>query len=455
MTSWLLSRGIATALLAAGWLTTSPAIAQITPEPIPPGHEFPTPKAVIDHWIETSDAAKIRAHAWDLWGGMTVDSGQSYDGQALPIWETWYGSEEVFPASGTNGVAAASALLKANRAPPRAFISPNQFRHLARLRGSEAVANGPSDIQVVSFNKFDPSAADFIVKPHKGPDDKVYFYNNQTGLDALNVAWPPATTGEKRGIDDFPDPGIETKPVMGLVSATGLTPQPLWQGLAGSTNQTNPTPNTWTTCVLVDPKGTGGIRPATAAEIAGANPSTGLACKTYLYGPLSLFYSFPMNAAEAAAFNSAQQSGAKAGDYAVLVAMHVNTKETNFWTWQTFYWQPGADTPNGFPGSKAGQPFSLSAPWNNYAACTAYDQTTKPHGTTMTICFNPYLETSSGIPAGITSNCVSCHGVALVPSKSANYPPDYKVPIDFFHSPTYFTKSTTHVDFSWAVAGAP
>jgi hypothetical protein len=429
-------------------------MAQITPEPIPAGYGFPTPKAVIDHWVDTSDTAKIREHAWNLWAGMAANSGQSYDGQTLPIWETWYGTEEVFPPTGTGGVATAAALLKPDRAPPRAFISPNQFRHLARLKGL-ATANGPSDVQVVSFNKFDPAAADFIVAPHAGPKDAVYFYNTQSSLDALNAAWPAATTGEKRGIDDFPDRAIETKPVLGLVSATGLTPQPLWQGLAGSTNQTNPTPSTWTTCVLIDPKGTGGVRSATPAEIAAANPVTGLACKTYLYGPLSLFYSFSMNAQEAAAFNTAQQSGAKAGDYAVLLAMHVNTKEITFWTWQTFYWQPGADTPNGFPGSKAGQPASLPSPWNNYASCTAYDQTTKPHGKTMTVCFNPYLETSSGIPAGITSNCVSCHGAALVPSSAANYPPDYKHPIDFFHSPIYFTKSTTHTDFSWAVANAP
>lgn len=186
-------------------------MAQITPKPIPPGYGFPTPKAVIDHWVDTSDTAKMREHAWNLWAGMAADSGQSYDGQPLPIWETWYGTEEIFPATGTGGVATAAALLKPDRAPPRAFISPNQFRHLARLKGLAAAANGPADVQVVSFNKFDPAAADFIVAPHAGPQDAVYFYNTQSGLNALNAAWPAGATGEKRGVDDFPDRAIETK----------------------------------------------------------------------------------------------------------------------------------------------------------------------------------------------------------------------------------------------------
>jgi len=434
-------------------------MAQITPKPIPPGYGFPTDEKVIDHWVATADQAKIREHAWQLWAGMAADSGESFQGAALPIWETWYGTEEIFPASGTGGVTAAASLLAPDRAPPRDFISPNQFHHLARLKGL-ADANGPSDIQVVSFNKFDPAAADFIVRPHAGPQDAVYFYNTQASLDALNAAWPAKATGQVRGIENFPKTAIETKPVMGLVSATGLTPQPLWQGLAGATNKVNPTSNTWTTCVLIDPKGTGPVRAATAAEIAAANPSTGLACTTYLYGPLSLFYSFAMNAAEAAAFNKARQTmSAKAGDYAVLLAMHVNTKEIANWTWQTFYWQPGADTPDHFPGSKEGQPSDLKAPWNNYASCNAYSQLRRPSANSevvaMTVCFNPYLETSSGIPSGITSNCMSCHGVALVPSSDANYPPDYRRPIDFFHSPIYFTTSRTHTDFSWAVASAP
>jgi hypothetical protein len=201
--------------------------------------------------------------------------------------------------------------------------------------------------------------------------------------------------------------------------------------------------------VLIDPAGTGGVRPATPAEISQAGNAG--ACTTFLYGPLSLLYSFKLTAAEAQAFANAQGGNPSAGDYAVLVAMHVNSKEIPFWTWQTFWWQPGNDTPNDFPGSKAGQPASLPAPWNNYANCASYDQTTTPGGATMQVCFNPYLETSPGIPAGITSNCMSCHGTARIPTPAQPYPAAYTAPISFFTDPTYFNASSTHTDFSWAV----
>ena len=150
------------------------------------------------------------------------------------------------------------------------------------------------------------------------------------------------TTGQNRAINEFPIRAIETKPVFRLVKAAGLTPQPLWQGPADATNANNPTPATWKTCVLVDPAGGGDVRPATAAEIAAKLDVGRMACSTYLYGPLSLFYSFKMSADEAAAFVRAQGGPAVAGDYAVLVAMHVNTKEIPFWAWQTFCGSPAA-----------------------------------------------------------------------------------------------------------------
>ena len=72
----------------------------------------------------------------------------------------------------------------------------------------------------------------------------------------------------------------------------------------------------------------------------------------------------------------------------------------------------------------------------------------------MQICFNPYLETTPSIPAGISSNCMSCHGTARIASNE-DYPADYKAPIAFFNDPKYFNSTSTHTDFSWAVPSAP
>jgi hypothetical protein len=425
----------------------------VTPVPLPTGANFPVPAATINGWVTSNDNAAIRGHAWSLWQAMAAPSGQYSNKQQLPIWDTWADATTVFPQP-----QATNASVEATAPKPtgdRRFQSPAQFHHTkdARLKAlaTAAHANFPVAVDV----KFDPQAATFIGAPQSGPGG-TYSYASNASLTKLNNAWPAGTTPQNRAINEFPVEAIETKPVFGLVKASGLTVQPLWQGPSASTNATNPTPDTWTTCVLVQPGASGAVRSATAAEVssvAASVQSQQLGCTTYLWAPLSTFYADQMTAAEAQSFNAATGGQAAAGDYSVLLAMHVNTKEIPFWTWQTFWWQPGGDTPNGFPGSKQGQPAGLGGPWSNYAACTAYAQTTTSGGTTMQVCFNPYLETSPSIPAGVTSNCVSCHGVALI--GNANYPANYNKPIAFFTDPNYFTTTTTHTDFSWAVADAP
>lgn len=451
----------------------------ITPTDIPAGFGYPGDRAQIQAWADQWEIAKITQHTWDMWAGMTADSGQTDpDGSKLPYWETWCGTADVF--GGTCGKTLARA--------SRPFRIPSQFTHGAKLKGLSAA---PPDTQVVSFNKFNPSMAQYLNAQHTGPGTTgPYNYTSVSSLIALNTAWPANTETVNRKVEEAPyQPtsssapgfaGIETKPVIFLIKATGLTPMPLWQGPSGSTTPTAPTPNTWTTCVLLDPANTGGPDvapvPATPQQIAQAVAMPYACDKTkYLYAPLATIYSFKMNAAEAASWNTAQKgiggSGgtAAAGDFGVLGGMHVNSKEIVNWTWQTFYWQAGADTPNGFPGSKAGMTANVKGPWRNYASCSAYNQTEGNKSTKMVVCFNPFLETAtSGIPAGLTSNCVSCHGTATVsgppianpaPPPSANpttlaYPPDYKKPISFGEGtipidPRF--KGFTRTDFSWAI----
>jgi hypothetical protein len=442
----------------------------ITPADIPAGYGYPGDRAQIQVWADQWEIAKITQHTWDMWAGMTADSGQTDpDGSKLPYWETWCGTADVF--GGTCG--------KGFARPSRPFRVPSQLTHIARLKGS---SGPPPDIQVVSFNKFNPSMAQYLQAQHAGPGTAgPYNYTSVSSLISLNQAWPSNTATVDRKVEEAPyQPasstapgfaGIETKPVIFLVKATGLTPMPLWQGPAGSTSPTAPTPNTWTTCVLLDPAAAGGSDvapiPATPQQIA-QKVSMPYACTTYLYAPLATIYSFKMNAAEADSWNTVQKgiggSGgtAAAGDYGVLGGMHVNSKEIIDWTWQTFWWQPGQDTPNNFPGSKAGMTANVKGAWRNYASCSAYNQTQGKTSTKMVICFNPFLETAtnSGIPSGLSSNCVSCHGTATVAAGSNNtltflsYPPDYTKPISFGEGSIPIDPrfaGYTRTDFSWAI----
>jgi hypothetical protein len=439
----------------------SPTVAGgITPVDIPAGYGYPGDRPQIQAWADAWEIDKITQHTWDMWAGMTADSGQSFNGSKLPYWETWCGTEDVF--GGSCGKSAR---------PGRPFRIASQLTHVARLKGLSA----QPDTTVVSFNKFNPSMSQYLQAQHPGPGTTgPYNYTSVSSLIALNAAWPASTPTVDRKVEESPYKpsapgaagfaGIETKPVIFLVKASGLTPMPLWLGPAGSTNKNNPTPNTWTTCVLLDPANTGGPDvapvPATPAQIA-QKVSMPYACTTYLYAPLATIYSFKMDATDAAAWNSLQGNGgtASAGDYGVLGGMHVNSKEILNWTWQTFWWQPGQDTPNNFPGSKQGITANVLGPWRNYASCSAYNQTQGKASTKMVVCFNPFLETSSGIPAGLTSNCMTCHGTATAAGSNnklstLSYPANYNKPISFGEGSIPIDPifaGYTRTDFSWAI----
>jgi hypothetical protein len=145
-----------------------------------------------------------------------------------------------------------------------------------------------------------------------------------------------------------------------------------------------------------------------------------------------------LTALEAAQFNATQPSaGAAAGDYAVLVAMHVAGREIARWTWQTFWWSPTPDNPQ-LPSSQAIaalRPAQLTGAARNYAMALGYDMTTPGQPNTggqnagnAVYAYNPYLEARFGpanLPdsepgsdpngqpsansSGVNCNCMSCH----------------------------------------------
>ena len=82
------------------------------------------------------------------------------------------------------------------------------------------------------------------------------------------------------------------------------------------------------------------------------------------------------------------------GDLAVLLGMHVATKETPDWVWATFWWHDRADT----GPYAAGRP-ALPGPAGHYLMDVAYSGDGS--------CMNPWLE--ARFPDGVHSNCLTCH----------------------------------------------
>lgn len=330
-------------------------------------------------------------------------------------------------------------------------------------QGSEAFVNAGRVRITVRLN---PTAADFATRSHAGPDGGQYFYNSGASMAQLNAAWPAGTPVGDRIIERFPERSIETKPVYMLVRRDGLSAVPYWTSAANSTNPPGPTPDTWQSCVLFDPDVAAPLQPVpddVQTAIDGGRPVhvEGLACEPpYLYAGLDQIYSFALTDDDRRAFATAPGGASGPGDFAVLVAMHVITKELPNWTWATFLWTGGVSPPNDFPAHFANQPADLVAPWNNYALCTSNWERDLDGG--IRVCMSPYLEADlPGNPDGLNSNCLSCHLTArsapLLNAAGPNtlVPRNYLQPVEIGPGrldPIYFATGpggNTRTDSSW------
>ncbi|HET6763821.1 MAG TPA: hypothetical protein VFH27_09110 [Longimicrobiaceae bacterium] len=425
----------------------------VTPVPLAmPG--FPVDSVTIDKWINNPagpDSAQIRAHAWAIWAGLTQLTDQKVDSAQLPVYETWPTAEQVF-----NPPAAAPA---AGAAHPfvRSLHVPRQFGHASsdvvrrrRLLSPEVRARGNVGLPnpgvrsdsalvmvTVSYNT--------VAQSHV----RTYGYTDTTTLDSLNTYFNAQKTPvAQRNIVPFPDSAVALKPTYLPVSADGLTIMPYWNGPLAATDTAMPDINTWTQCVAVDPSG------------KQVGDSIQVPCNTQksvwakIVG-LDHFYHFRLNATEAAAFYQGAGSmpvkhgtyisrdSVLAGDYGVLVAMHVTTREITDWTWQTFWWTP-AWQQNPLASD---QPATVQGVFKNYAMKTAYYMTvpTGPAKGQDEVTFNPYLEPDLA-PQGKLSNCMTCHRAA-----AWNGTP-YVFNGQLSPSDTIFN-GTTKLDFLWSIQG--
>lgn len=435
----------------------APGAAGVTPVPFPAGFDFPTDRAVIQGWVANQDTEAMFGHAWDIWNGMFQPSGEYQEQPAgrreLVVFETWASDVDVFDSGATSAAELSTAMPGRNLKP---FHAPRQLGH-ASLLGAAPPDTDPE--QVIAFVKYDPVAAGFIVS--KG-------YNQASTLDALQASWPPDTPALEREIDQFENPSIALKPTWYLVEETGLTSFPVWPGPPDPAKSFPP--SAWDTCVLVDPTNQGGG----GTQEGDCNGTQ----KDLPVVNLDQFHFQQLTADEAAHIGTLQGAdslkGAEEGDYVVLAAMHVTSKELERWTWQTFWWSPTPDSPKA-PSSAAAaaaRPASLPGAAAHYATCTAYSMVVPAQpitgGTNLCdsasdpgclICFNPYLEAGFGNFSppnqppkfGVDTNCMSCHAGAHWPSSASE--PGYVGDeyVDLGGEPF---ADVTKLDFLWSLQNA-
>jgi hypothetical protein len=438
-------------------LTTGGSTFKPVPMPDPgiPGYKFPENQATLEKWTAANNQDSLLLHSWGLWTSLTMPSGEKYNGEELRVFETWNTPEDLIAAMNSQGT---GKLLKAAEVPrsPGKLRPPNQILHA--IKKKRALAAEAADVDasdILGFVKYDPSAAAHIER------------FNLLNSDTLNAMLAKGDTA----VPAFPVTSMSLKPVFQIISKNklnnGLYKLKVWTGPPNPDTIAYPSIK-WPACVYVDPAGNGKGNGSVDMGCKGATPQT-----TY---NVSDFIHFKLDSAMAAQAGQ----GAAAGDYAILVAMHITSREVTRWVWQTMWWSPDADNPP-LPSSKANaaaRPAQLKGAARHYAMAIAYtfinpDQPLRGGNNvgTSIYTYNPYLEAGFGNSTfdqvavvmtggkkvvnnvGVRTNCMSCHGQA---NWGGNNPPATSLG---YIADTYISmsdpgfKGTMQIDFLWSIQG--
>jgi hypothetical protein len=389
---------------------------------IPAGFDFPASQSALINFRDTQNVSKMRHHIWMVFAGIN----QPAPGGG-PIWETWFPKEDTFTRNpprkdgrldrvpdGLDRFLLADARLERPLLPLErsavALQQPARRRpKLEKPRQLEDVrAPGQSMLAFVLFNQ---EAHEHIRANRLHLKSELTKINEKFSTDDVAV--------EKRNIKGFPRKAVSLKVIWEVVSGSEVTALPVWDGTPMKGFEEDNGPQTWKRCVAVDP---------TRDKIPDGETKDveyrGVKRPKSRVVPLSSFYHFKLTKDMLA---DVERMDAKEGDHAILVGMHVTTKEIPDWVWATFWWHDRPD--NGV--FAADRPAKLAGVWRNYLMNMAYSmETPREYDGSAHTCYNPWVEL---FPKGMGSNCMTCHQRALWP----------KIPI---------FPNRTKLDFMWSIA---
>ncbi|MFB9245210.1 hypothetical protein IV454_03800 [Massilia antarctica] len=421
-----------------------------------PAFVFPKPETELNQWIFGGADSQIQQHAWGLWAGLTQPVGM-VDGVVVRAFETWTAPSNIIFRS------APERLREDGKGSPMARLAldlhlPRQFQHGHQARASMVSAArlaGAPDTAILVSVAYNPPAAQHAIA------NRLFYESTLKQLMANGYTELP----------NFPSNAIVIKPVFKIIPknvARGIYSFPGWPGPAAAKPDSGFGEVDWNSCVYVDisrPIGSGGN-----SNDPGCNnrtPANTFYLNDFIHSRIS---------AENAAFLSAQlRKPVSAGDIAILIGMHVTSREDKMWTWQTFWWSANADRPFA-PSSSAiagARPLAyLDGAARHYAMALAYSTVSPAQPITggknvgaPVYGYNPYLEASFGpdVFAGISrpingtinantgmqSNCMTCHNMAAyapAPKPIMPYASDFYMSIT---DPVF--SGTLRSDFSWTI----
>jgi len=384
----------------------------------------------LDRARRNGDLLSQRRHVWSV---LTQLAGtQASESEAR--FASWYGEDQVFDDASTMQV-------------PRGIHGFSRGSVASTTPSSKGVeASHSADAPILTYTLYNAAAYEHI---------RAYGLYFRATLDLLQVAGPAdEAVAANRAVPAFPAQSVVLKTGWWPVAqASVFTAVPVWDPRDNPPRRGGNGYLTWPRVVAIDPTNRSPPESTASVEFAG---------RTFPHAHrvnLQDFYSVIVDAELAAnamrdpdtqkAVSIALGRPLRVGDYLVLVAGNLATKEIGDWVWAAFWWHDRPDE-GAFAASR---PIELQGAWRNYLMQAAFDDAMprtnqgEPH-----VCFNPWLEArfpDGGHGGGTSSNCLSCH-------RRASYPPIGFLPVtrgdpDLTGDPAY-ASGRLRTSFLWALA---
>lgn len=421
------------------------------------GDPFPTDSSVINGWLQKATVVdgletnpKVIGHAWGLWQALTEVTTQQFEGRNLRLYETWYTPQDVMRAASEN----------------------TSLENLKRTDG----------------------ALQFRKKFRFGHDENL---NPDAGDISGKVKYSPGMAQKALEENYFDTLVLQSKIVPGEINTVSFAPRdvmlkPVYRVLTDM-SKVEGKENTYY-FHLWGGKQDVGKPDSLFSKVVNVttNPDDPAIDNVTTYS-IESFIHHNMSEAEAYTYNHSSKEGqefpdtARAGDPVILLGMHVSTRETQRWTWQSFFWTESPDNPV-FPSSdiiaaerkKLNKP--LAAPADHYAVSIGYSMMSPalPYtgppvdimnaGVSPVYALNPYIEGTFGTDVfpnqkelysgdyakqfystnvdGITSNCMSCHSQAYYAGD--NTPVNFLADQYVNRNAPWF-EGSVQLDFAWSL----
>jgi hypothetical protein len=394
---------------------------------IPPGFDFPAEKKQIELYRTESNVSAQRAHAWNILAGLTRPAPDGVHA----LFETWLLEEETFDPATTS--------LAARPALPR-FKPPGQS-----VRVQTPIPKTLTN-EALTFVLFNDAAYRHIRTNRLYQRAKLDELAKDGALDAK--------IPENRTIPPFPRDSVVVKTVWWPVAKNAVSAMPIWDAETNPPRPTGNGPPTWPRYVGIDPT----HRSPGADKTRDIVFDGKIERRSHIVG-LNRFHYITIDQPDTVAIVNGNKELSKlaqasfgrplaVGDYAVLVGLHVTTKEIDDWVWATYWWHDRPDM-GPYAADRIG---SLTGVWRNFLMSASYDLNLPrekdggPHTS-----FNPWLEgrfADGGHGGGVVSNCMNCHNRASTGVRS--FLPIYRGDPDLTGD-SAFAAGSVRTDFLWSI----